>query len=95
MYFNAETQARILRHFHFALRDHGVLMLGKSEMMISHRDLFAAGRPQAADLQQAAARLACRRARRGFANGDAEPPAAGGRARHPRRGAGAGAAPAR
>ena len=42
MYFNAETQARILRHFHFALSDAGVLMLGKSEMMISHRDLFAA-----------------------------------------------------
>jgi two-component system, chemotaxis family, CheB/CheR fusion protein len=42
MYFNAETQARILRHFHFALREVGVLMLGKSEMMISHRDLFAA-----------------------------------------------------
>ena len=38
MYFNAETQARILRHFHFALRDPGVLMLGKSEMLISHRD---------------------------------------------------------
>jgi two-component system CheB/CheR fusion protein len=43
MYFNAEAQARILRHFHFALRSGGVLMLGKSEMMISHRDLFAAG----------------------------------------------------
>src|SRR5204862_3245445 len=42
MYFNAETQARILRRFHFALRDDGVLMLGKSEMMISHRDLFSA-----------------------------------------------------
>jgi len=42
MYFTAETQARILRHFHFALRDEGVLMLGKSEMMISHRDLFTA-----------------------------------------------------
>src|SRR5262245_53017995 len=42
MYFNAETQSRILRHFHFALRDDGVLMLGKSEMMISHRDLFTA-----------------------------------------------------
>jgi two-component system CheB/CheR fusion protein len=47
MYFNAETQARILRHFHFALRDSGVLMLGKSEMMISHRELF-----QAADLKK-------------------------------------------
>jgi two-component system CheB/CheR fusion protein len=42
MYFTAEAQGRILRHFHFALRDHGVLMLGKSEMMISHRDVFEA-----------------------------------------------------
>src|SRR3954454_8281873 len=42
MYFNAETQARILRHFHFALNAGGGLMLGKSEMMISHRDLFGA-----------------------------------------------------
>jgi two-component system CheB/CheR fusion protein len=42
MYFNAETQARILRHFHFALNDSGALMLGKSEMMISHRELFVA-----------------------------------------------------
>ena len=42
MYFTAETQGRILRHFHFALRDHGLLMLGKSEMMITHRDVFAA-----------------------------------------------------
>jgi two-component system, chemotaxis family, CheB/CheR fusion protein len=41
MYFNAETQTRILRHFHFALQDSGVLMLGKSEMMVSHRTLFA------------------------------------------------------
>jgi two-component system, chemotaxis family, CheB/CheR fusion protein len=40
MYFNAETQGRILRHFHFALDEHGALMLGKSEMMVSHRDLF-------------------------------------------------------
>jgi two-component system CheB/CheR fusion protein len=42
MYLTAETQASILRHFHFALRSTGVLMLGKSEMMIAHRDLFAA-----------------------------------------------------
>src|SRR5215217_3450119 len=40
MYFTAETQGRVLRNFHFALRDDGVLMLGKSEMMISHRDVF-------------------------------------------------------
>ena len=42
MYFTAEVQGRILRHFSFALRDHGVLMLGKSEMLISHRDFFSA-----------------------------------------------------
>jgi two-component system CheB/CheR fusion protein len=42
MYFTAETQGRILGHFHFALREPGILMLGKSEMMISHRGLFAA-----------------------------------------------------
>jgi two-component system CheB/CheR fusion protein len=42
MYFTAETQGRILRHFHFALTPDGVLMLGKSEMMISHRGLFEA-----------------------------------------------------
>jgi two-component system, chemotaxis family, CheB/CheR fusion protein len=41
MYLNAETQARILRHFHFALGMPGILMLGKSEMMISHRELFS------------------------------------------------------
>src|SRR3954449_8655013 len=41
MYFTAETQARVLRHFHFALQDAGALVLGKSELMISHRDLFA------------------------------------------------------
>ena len=42
MYFTAETQNHVLRHFHFALGEHGVLMLGKSEMMISHRDVFTA-----------------------------------------------------
>ena len=40
MYFTAEAQAAIVRHFHFALQDPGLLVLGKSEMMISHRDLF-------------------------------------------------------
>jgi two-component system CheB/CheR fusion protein len=41
MYLTSEAQARILRHFHFALREPGVLMLGRSEMMVAHRDLFA------------------------------------------------------
>ena len=40
MYFNAETQSRILRRFHFALDDDGMLVLGKSEMLITHADLF-------------------------------------------------------
>src|SRR5207248_3375071 len=41
MYFTAETQAQILRRFHFALDDGGILLLGKSEMLITHTDLFA------------------------------------------------------
>jgi two-component system, chemotaxis family, CheB/CheR fusion protein len=40
MYFNAETQARILARFHFALADSGVLFLGKAEMLLSHTALF-------------------------------------------------------
>src|SRR5262249_386612 len=32
MYFMAETQSQILRRFHFALDDEGMLLLGKSEM---------------------------------------------------------------
>jgi two-component system, chemotaxis family, CheB/CheR fusion protein len=40
MYFTAETQAQILRRFHFALGDDGLLMLGRSEMLITHADLF-------------------------------------------------------
>jgi two-component system, chemotaxis family, CheB/CheR fusion protein len=42
MYFTAETQSRILRHFHFALVPTGALILGKSEMIVSHRELFDA-----------------------------------------------------
>jgi two-component system CheB/CheR fusion protein len=40
MYFTAETQAHILRRFHFALDDTGFLLLGKSEMLITHSELF-------------------------------------------------------
>jgi two-component system CheB/CheR fusion protein len=40
MYFNAETQARILGRFHFALNPWGYLFLGRSEMLITHADLF-------------------------------------------------------
>jgi two-component system CheB/CheR fusion protein len=40
MYFTPETQARILRHFNFGLKPTGFLFLGKSEMLITHTDLF-------------------------------------------------------
>ena len=40
IYLNAETQTKILRRFHFALNDTGVLFLGKAEMLLSHTDLF-------------------------------------------------------
>ena len=45
MYFNAETQAKILERFHFALngdgRGNGHLFLGRAEMLLTHGDLFA------------------------------------------------------
>ena len=41
MYFTAETQARVLTQFNFSLKDTGYLFLGKSEMLITHSDLFA------------------------------------------------------
>ncbi len=41
MYFNAETQSRILGRFHFALIESGTLFLGKAEMLLSHSSMFA------------------------------------------------------
>jgi len=40
MYFNAETQSRILARFHFALNLTGFLFMGKSEMLSTHAELF-------------------------------------------------------
>jgi two-component system, chemotaxis family, CheB/CheR fusion protein len=40
MYFNSETQGRILARFHFALNDAGYLFLGKAEMLLMHSNLF-------------------------------------------------------
>lgn len=40
MYFNAETQGRILHRFHFALKNTGFLFLGKAEMLLTHTNLF-------------------------------------------------------
>jgi two-component system, chemotaxis family, CheB/CheR fusion protein len=42
MYFNSETQGRIINRFHFALNDHGYLFLGKAEMLVMHSNLFVA-----------------------------------------------------
>ncbi|HVG21927.1 MAG TPA: CheR family methyltransferase [Blastocatellia bacterium] len=41
MYFNAEAQTRILSHLHFALAESGFLFLGKSEMLLTHGNLFS------------------------------------------------------
>jgi two-component system CheB/CheR fusion protein len=40
MYFNVETQSRILARFHFALNDTGVIFLGKAEMLLTRTNLF-------------------------------------------------------
>lgn len=40
MYFNAETQNKIVSRFHFALNDAGFLFLGKAEMLLTHAKLF-------------------------------------------------------
>ncbi|MFN2645313.1 MAG: CheR family methyltransferase [Burkholderiales bacterium] len=44
MYFNAETQARIMNRFHFGLNgdrsDPGYLFLGRAEMLLTHSTLF-------------------------------------------------------
>ena len=36
MYFNAETQARVLARLHFALNDGGYLFLGRAETLMAH-----------------------------------------------------------
>jgi two-component system CheB/CheR fusion protein len=40
MYFNAETQARILTRFHFGLNDGGILFLGRAETLLAHANTF-------------------------------------------------------
>src|SRR6267142_2020826 len=47
MYFNHEAQAKIVRRFHFALRDGGFLVLGKAEMLLNFVGAFVP-----ADLKQ-------------------------------------------
>jgi two-component system, chemotaxis family, CheB/CheR fusion protein len=66
MYFTAETQARILARFHFALAESGVLFLGKAERLLGHGALF-----QPLDLKHRTFRKAARSLRR---NGFVEEP---------------------
>jgi two-component system CheB/CheR fusion protein len=40
MYFNVEVQTRVLERFAFALHEHGVLVLGKAEMLLTQSHLF-------------------------------------------------------
>jgi len=40
MYFNSETQRRILQRLHFAVNEPGYLVLGQIEMLLGSRDLF-------------------------------------------------------
>jgi two-component system CheB/CheR fusion protein len=40
MYFNNETQNRVLGRFHFALSDNAFLFLGKAEMLLTRTHLF-------------------------------------------------------
>ena len=40
MYFNNETQGRVLSRFHYALNESGYLFLGKAEMLLTHSSLF-------------------------------------------------------
>ena len=41
MYFNAETQAKILSRFQFALAEHGILFLGRAETLMTHATAFS------------------------------------------------------
>jgi len=40
MYFNSESQKKVLTIFHFALNEFGFLFLGRAETLLSHTDLF-------------------------------------------------------
>lgn len=40
MYFNMETQSRVLARFHFALKETGYLFLGKVEMLLTRSSTF-------------------------------------------------------
>ena len=58
MYFNAETQARVLSRLHFALTEGGVLLLGRAETLMAHGHRFVP-----VDLKRRLSRKGVRRAR--------------------------------
>ncbi len=41
MYFNSQTQSKILSRFHSALNDYGFIFLGRAELLLSHAHLFS------------------------------------------------------
>ena len=40
IYFTAEAQTKIIERLNFALRDEGVLVVGRSEMLVKQTELF-------------------------------------------------------
>ena len=46
IYFNAETQSKILARFRFSIKQGGFLFLGKSETLLSRTDVFTAVAPK-------------------------------------------------
>jgi two-component system CheB/CheR fusion protein len=46
IYFNVETQSKILSRFRFSLNDEGFLFLGKSETLLARTDVFIAVEPK-------------------------------------------------
>ena len=46
IYFNAETQSKILSHFRFSINQNGFLFLGKSETLLARTDVFTAVEPK-------------------------------------------------
>ena len=56
MYFNHETQSRVLERLAFALADQGLLLLGRAEMLLTQGDIFTPGRPAEPAVRQEPAR---------------------------------------
>jgi two-component system, chemotaxis family, CheB/CheR fusion protein len=54
MYFNRDAQDRVLDGFHAVLGAHGLLFLGKAEMLLSRRHLFEPVDPEARLFRQGA-----------------------------------------